>query len=402
VAASRTADFVVVGAGIVGLALARELRRRRADAGIVVLEKEPAIGRHASGRNSGVLHSGIYYPAGSVKGRLCAQGAKELAQYCDEHRLPIRRCGKVILPAREGEDAQLDVLVQRAQGNGARVELIDERGLSDIEPEARSHSGRALYSPETAVVDATAILAQLRECLAAAGVAVLLRHELESVDTKQCRLVAGGEAISYGHLFNAAGLQADRVAHRCGAGLEYFVLPFRGQYYRLLPGVRINGLIYPVPDLRVPFLGVHFTRRVDGGVDVGPTALPALGRENYAGLGGIKITEAVGIVHEVVRQYVRNRQGFRRFAHREIARLTRGRFVAAARALVPRLRAADLASGDKVGIRAQLVDRRTHELVMDFVVEQGERSTHILNAVSPAFTSAFPFARLVVDEAGVT
>jgi len=400
----RTADFVVVGAGIVGLAVARELKRRHPAGHVVVLEKEDALGEHASGRNSGVLHSGIYYPEGSLKGAMCAEGARELAAYCREHQLPIVRAGKVVVPTRPEDDAALDLLQQRARRNGARAELIDAQQLREIEPDARSATGRALHVPETAVVAPKAVLCHLAQTLTSAGVEVLLGHRVGEIDPARGRLRAGGLELHYGHLFNAAGLHADRVAQACGAGGRYGMLPFKGLYYRLVPdsGLRVNGLIYPVPDLRVPFLGIHFTREVDGSVAVGPTAVPALGRENYHGARGIRPGEAAGILLQVAAQYARNDQGFRRFAHMEALRFLKSRFVAAARALVPRLGPEHLARSSKVGIRAQLVDRTTHRLVMDFVVEPGERSTHILNAVSPAFTSAFPFARLVLDQAGVT
>jgi L-2-hydroxyglutarate oxidase LhgO len=394
---------VIVGAGVVGLALARELRRAHPTARILVLEKESGLGQHASGRNSGVLHSGIYYAAGSVKGRLCAQGAKELAQYCEEERLPINRCGKVIVPAADGEDAQLDELLRRGTSNRARAELIGERQLAEIEPETRSYSGRALYCLDTAVVDPKAILQRLSSSLLADGVQVLFGHPAERVDVGPGTLQVRGSSISFGHLFNAAGLHADRVARAFGAGARYVILPFKGLYRRLLPesGLSVRGLIYPVPDLKVPFLGIHFTRAVGGDIYVGPTAVPALGRENYEGLHGVRLWEALSIGSRVVGQYIRNRQGFRKFAHAEALRLMNGAFVRAAQALVPRLQSHHLTRSAKVGIRAQLLDRTTHELVLDFVVESVGRSTHILNAVSPGFTSAFPFARMVLDQSGV-
>lgn len=400
----RTTDFVIVGAGIVGLALARELRRAHPTAGILVLEKELGLGQHASGRNSGVLHSGIYYAAGSVKGRICAQGARELAQYCDEERLPISRCGKVIVPAADGDDAQLDELLRRATSNGVRAEIIGERPLREIEPETRSYSGRALYCLDTAVVDPKAILQRLSRSLLADRVQVLFGHPAERVDVGTGTIHVRGSSVSFGHLFNAAGLHADRVARAFGAGARYVILPFKGLYRRLLreSELHIRGLIYPVPDLKVPFLGIHFTRAVGGDTYVGPTAVPALGRENYEGIHGIKLWEALSIGSRVVGQYIRNRQGFRRFAHTEALQVMKGAFVRAAQALVPRLQPQHLTRSAKVGIRAQLVDRTTHELVLDFVVESVGRSTHILNAVSPGFTSAFPFARMVLDQSGVT
>ncbi|HET7711665.1 MAG TPA: FAD-dependent oxidoreductase, partial [Thermoanaerobaculia bacterium] len=212
-------------------------------------------------------------------------------------------------------------------------------------------------------------------------------------------LRARDQQFSYGTVINAAGLQADLVAKQFGAGERYVILPFKGLYYRLADdaAIPIHRLIYPVPDLSVPFLGVHFTRSISGHVYLGPTAIPALGRENYRGLSGMSVMESLRIAGTLARQYATNHQGFRRFVHAEARRFAKPFFVAAARALVPAIRTEHLVSCDKVGIRAQLFDREKRELVMDFVVEEGERSLHILNAVSPGFTSAFTFARHVVD-----
>lgn len=399
---TRTADFAIVGAGIIGLALARELRRRHAGSSIVVFEKESEVGLHASGRNSGVLHSGIYYDAGSLKAMICASGSRELAEYCEEHGLPIRRCGKVVIAARESEDGELDSLLQRATANGAKAELIDTRQLAAVEPEACAPTGRALHCPDTAVVQPKAILGHLQQELAAGGVEFLFDNTVVAIDVSDGIAKSANSTVRFGHLFNAAGLHADRIALLCGVGSRYAILPFKGLYYSLLPssGLCIRGLIYPVPDQRVPFLGIHFTRQVDGDVEIGPSALPSIGRENYEGLRDIHLAEATRIAGRILDQYVRNKRGFRRFAHTEALRLFKTKFADAARKLVPRLRSSHLGTASKVGIRAQLLDRETRDLVMDFVVEQGEHSTHVLNAVSPAFTSAFAFARVVAGGAG--
>ena len=202
---------------------------------------------------------------------------------------------------------------------------------------------------------------------------------------------------TYGFLVNAAGLHADRIARLFGVGERYTILPFRGRYYELVAPFAIRRLIYPVPDLRVPFLGVHFTNAVDGTTYVGPTAMPALGRENYSGVRGIRMRDAAAIGTTTIRQYASNKQGFRTLLHQEAARLLKRNFAAAARRLVPRLETRYLKPSTKAGIRAQLFDRVKNELVMDFVVERGERSLHILNAVSPGFTTAFSFARFALD-----
>lgn len=386
-----------------GLAIARELRDRHPKASIVVLEKEATLGAHASGRNSGVLHSGIYYAENSLKARVCVEGARMLAAYCEEHRLPLDRMGKVILPVTEHDDAQLDLLYRRGKANGARVELIDRAQLRELEPEAHTVTGRALHSPDTAVIEPGAVLDHLARSLRAAGVEIRMQQRVQAADPAKATVRTQDATIRYGHLFNAAGLHADVVAHAFGLGRRYTILPFKGIYYKLddASGLAFNGLVYPVPDLSVPLLGVHVTKKVDGAIYFGPTAVPALGRENYAGLAGLSPRDLPPILGHLALQYLKNKQGFRRFAHQEGVRFFKSRFATAARSLIPRLKAEHLVSSKKVGIRAQLLDKERDELVMDFLLESGLNSTHVLNAVSPAFTSAFSFARLVVDRVGV-
>lgn len=393
----RTFDTIIIGAGIMGLAFARELRRRDPRRTIAVFEKESDLGRHASGRNSGVLHSGIYYPEGSLKGRLCAAGAREMAEFCEEHRLPFERSGKVVLPVRESDDAVLDLLLSRGLANGARAEIIDAQQLRDLEPAARTVTGRALFTPDTAVIDPMTVLRTLRGALEREGVTFFFGAPAEVSRAGESAVRARGEAFGFGTLINAAGLQADLVARQFGAGHGYVILPFRGSYYRLAgdAGIPIRRQIYPVPDLSVPFLGVHVTRSIDGTIHLGPTAVPALGREQYHGFRGVRAGESIRIAATLARQYAIDR-GFRRYVHEEARRFARPFFVAAARALVPAIRSRHLVACEKVGIRAQLFDLRKRELVMDFVVEESGRCLHVLNAVSPGFTSAFAFARHVI------
>jgi L-2-hydroxyglutarate oxidase LhgO len=396
---ARTADFVIVGAGVVGLTVAAELKRRNPGASIVVLEKEPEPGRHSSGRNSGVLHSGIYYPPASLKAKVCGQGAREMAAYCEERGLPLARIGKVLVPAREEDAAQLDLLEERAAANGVAVERLDAQALAAREPEARSASGEALFVPSTAVVSSSDVLASIVADVRAAGVEILCGATLGAVDAQARTLEFGGERIAYGHVVNTAGLHADSVAHLWGVGRRYTLLPFKGIYWKLDPasGIKINHLIYPVPDLRVPFLGVHTTTAIDGTVYVGPTAVPAFGRENYRGVDGVTPKELVRIGGHLARQYLFGRDGFRRLAWQEGRRYFKPWFAEAARAILPRLRPEHLLPCTKVGIRAQMLDKETGGLVTDFLVEEGPSSTHVLNAISPAFTSSFPLARHICD-----
>ena len=394
---ARTADFLIIGAGIVGLTIALELKRRHPGAAIIVLEKEPEPGRHSSGRNSGVLHSGIYYPPGSLKAQVCGQGCLEMIEYCEQRGLPLNRIGKVLVPVRAEDGPQLDVLEQRGAANGVATERLDTARLAAIEPEARSATGEALYVPITSVVSSSAVFASVLDDVMTAGIEVICGGSLESVDANRRSLVFGGERIGYGHAVNTAGLHADSVAQHFGVGRHYTLLPFKGIYWKLDPaaGLKINHLIYPVPDLRVPFLGVHTTTAIDGTVYIGPTAVPAFGRENYRGRQDVAPRELARILGLIAGQYVSGRDGFRRLAWQEGRRYFRRWFAEAGRALLPRLRADHLLACDKVGIRAQMLDRRSGRLVTDFVVEQGPSSTHVINAISPAFTSAFPLARHV-------
>ena len=389
-------DFAIVGGGIVGLSIARALALGGAGK-IVVFEKEPTIGAHASGRNSGVLHSGIYYPEGSLKARICAEGARRMAEYCDERKLPIRRAGKVILPVRPGDGDRLEMLQARGRANGASFEIVDEAGLRGIEPHARSAAGRALYNPETASVEPKEVTQGMAAELADLGVEIRLGVAAWPMPDGTLRV--DGSPVPYGHLINAAGAFADKVAHAMGVGQRYRIMPFKGCYYRLREGATVTskGLIYPVPDLRFPWLGVHTTTTPSGAVYFGPSAAPAFGRENYRGLEGFSVTDVSVIAARMMEYYVRNANGFRHYVHTEAPRLVKAGFLRAARALIPALRSEDLLPDKKVGIRAQLVDRETGTLEMDFVIEQGERSTHVLNAVSPAFTCALPFGEMVAD-----
>ncbi len=391
-------DFVIIGAGIVGLTVARELASRYPAKRVAIVEKEQAIGKHTSGRNSGVLHSGIYYPAQSLKAKVCAAGARQMSAYCEQHGLPLNRIGKVIVPTRAEDDQQIDLLLERAATNGVVAELIDAARLAELEPEARSASGRALWLPNTSVVDPKAILAKLTEELKARGVVFYLGEQPAEIDPSARTLGLAAGTLTYGHLINSAGLHADRVAAKLGVGDRYTLLPFKGIYYKLSPesGLDIRHLIYPVPDLRVPFLGVHYTTAIDGQDYLGPTAVPAFGRENYFGMQGVNLRDTSAIIYRLARQYIANQQGFRLLTKIEGRRYFKKYFAEAARALTPRLKDEHLLQSSKVGIRPQLVDVQKNELVSDFLIERGPHSTHILNAISPAFTCSLVFAEYVV------
>ena len=386
----------MVGGGIVGLTLARELvLAGRGE--VVVLEKEPELGRHASGRNSGVLHAGVYYAEGSLRARSCLAGNRLMRAYCRQKGLPVLETGKVIVARSEEELPALEELRRRATANGARVEMVDERALSDIEPLART-AGRALFSADTAVVDPKAVLHAIASDLTGSG---------------RCRLVTGcrflglaapGVAetnqgrVAFRRLVNAAGAHCDVVARAFGLAGHYRLIPFKGIYRQLKAGrdYPVRGNIYPVPDVRNPFLGIHFTRGAGGELTLGPTAIPALGRENYGLLRGIDRGGA-GILLADATLFLRNPR-FRDVALTEPRKYLPGAFTRDAARLVKRFDPADFEHSTKVGIRAQLVDWRTKEMVMDFLVEARDESVHVLNPISPAFTASMEIARTVVRE----
>ncbi len=394
--AARQADVLIVGGGIIGLTLARELGDRGRE-NVLVIEKEPELGRHASGRNSGVLHAGIYYSPDSLKARSCLRGNLLMKEYCKAKGLPVLEKGKVIVARTEEQQPALDELHRRAVANGAKVEFVDEKQLEDLEPSART-VGRALFSHYTAAVDPKLVLQSLRADLEASGrVTLLLGCELTGRAGPGRVLTTQGE-IGYSRLVNAAGAHCDRVARHFGLARDYRLIPFKGIYRKLRPGASfpLNGNIYPVPDVRNPFLGVHFSRSVHGDVYLGPTAIPALGPENYGLLAGAD-GAGLGILAADAVLFFKNRR-FREVALVEPRKYLAAYFNRDARRLVKSFDPSAFERAVKVGIRPQLVDWKTKELVMDFLVEARDETVHVLNPISPAFTCSMDLARTVADE----
>jgi (S)-2-hydroxyglutarate dehydrogenase len=381
-------DVVVGGGGIVGLATALALTERHR-LGVAVLEAEERLAAHQTGHNSGVIHSGLYYPPGSAKARLCAAGREALYRFLDEEGLPYRRSGKLVVAVTAEELPRLDELERRGHANGlAGLRRLGAGEIREREPHAAGVA--ALWVEETGLVDFAAVAARIADRLRAAGGEVLTGARVTGVARER---TGGGltietprGAFAAGGLVNCAGLQADRVARLCGLAPDVRIIPFRGDYYALVAGRRelVRHPIYPVPDPAFPFLGVHFTPHLDGGVEVGPNAVPALARQRYR-RGAFSLRDAAETLAW---------PGFWRLAGRhaatgaaEIGRsLSRAAFARAAARLVPEVGPADLVAAG-CGIRAQAVDRRGR-LVDDFRFLTGERTVHVLNAPSPAATAA--------------
>lgn len=388
-----SSDFLVIGGGVVGLSIARELKREFSDAAVTLIEKEPALGLHASGRNSGVLHAGFYYTPDSLKARFTKLGNRMLTDYCEARGIGLNKCGKLVVARDERDHAGLDVLFTRGRQNGIDVREVDEAEARSIEPRAKTY-GRALYSPTTSSVNPRDVIDAMHRDAVNEGVQVEL-------GVRFIARAAGGVLTSAGmrpagYVVNAAGLYADRVGRAFGFSRHYRVLPFKGLYLysdETRDPVRVH--IYPVPDLRNPFLGVHFTVAFDGAVKIGPTAIPAFWRENYRALDNFRPTEFLDIVARQLRLLWSADFDFRRLAFKEMRKHARSVMTAEARHLAHGVEARHYRRWGKPGLRAQLIDIRTHRLEMDFVVEGDERSFHVLNAVSPAFTCSMPFAQHV-------
>lgn len=387
---------MVLGAGIIGLAVARELRRRAPTSTILVLEKEPAEARHSSGRNSGVVHAGFYYSPDSLKARFTAEGNRRIRQFCREEGIAVNACAKVVVAKEDSDLPGLEELAKRGALAGAGTRLIDVNELASIEPNARTVE-RALYSPETVTVNPREVCGKLRARLEQEGVKFEFNCGFDK-RFSQNAILAGNRLFEFGHAVNTCGLYADKVARGFGFSENYTILPFKGIYLVNESGTRNTRTnIYPVPNLKNPFLGVHFTLTADGKEKIGPTAIPAFWRENYEGLSGFDTRELAAITMLEARLLLGNHFRFRDLARAELRKYAKSNLLRDAAGLVKELRGSKWTWGVP-GIRAQLIDLRDLSLVQDFLVEGDKTSTHVLNAISPAFTSAFPFAEYVAEK----
>lgn len=379
-------DVVVIGAGIVGLATAHAVLDRRPAARVLVLDKEPRVGGHQSGHNSGVIHAGVYYAPGSAKAALCRAGRELMLEFCHRHGIPHRVSGKVVVATTVPELGRLDALLDRSRANGLDVELIGRGRLAELEPHVEGLA--ALHVRDTAVTDFGAVTRALAARLTERGGEVRLGAAVSAIvaGPSSSTVRTGQGEVRTQLLVNCAGLHSDRVARLAGIDPGVRILPFRGEYHELVPARRdlVRTLVYPVPDPDLPFLGVHFTRGIDGSVHVGPNAVPALAREGYR-WGAVSVRD----VAESLR-FPGTRRVAQRWWRTEVGEVTRSlvptAFVAAARQLVPEVRAHDLVRAPS-GVRAQAVapDGR---LLDDFVFVDGPRSVHVLNAPSPAATAS--------------
>jgi (S)-2-hydroxyglutarate dehydrogenase len=390
-------DFLVIGGGIIGISIARELKSRNPDSIICILEKEHQCGLHASGRNSGVLHAGFYYTIDSLKARFTKEGNQRLTEYCEVKNLALKKCGKLVVAQNESELAWLDELMIRAKSNGVPLELITAEESQKIEPRAKTYQ-KALFSPTTASINPTELMESLLSDAMQEGVKLKLNAKyINRIGTRSIKTSNG--IIEAKYIINSAGLYADKIGKDFGFSKDHQILPFKGLYLysNEAPGA-LKTHIYPVPNLINPFLGVHFTVTTDNKIKIGPTAIPAFWREQYKGWSNFSISELTEITLRQAGLFLSSNFDFKALAFRELKKYSKPLLISLAQKLVTGTDIKNFDHWGQPGIRAQLVNIRKKELEMDFVLEGDEQSMHILNAVSPGLTCALPFADYVCDQ----
>jgi (S)-2-hydroxyglutarate dehydrogenase len=398
VAGDSTHDVIVIGAGLVGLATAMALLEDRPGLRVAVLDKEAAVGAHQSGHNSGVIHAGLYYQPGSLKARFCTAGRLALMEFAESRQIPYRQTGKLVVATREGELPRLASLAERGRANGLAVREIGAAEITGIEPSVRGI--RALHIPESGVIDYRLVAAAYAETVSKGGGQVLCGHGVRGLARTAGGWLADtdGGPLRARAVIGCAGLQADRIAEMTGHGSgEFRIVPFRGDYYTFRPAAArlVRGLVYPVPDPAFPFLGVHFTRGIDGTLHAGPNAVPALAREGYGRLSVNRRDLLDSLRFPGLRKLARS---YTRTGALEIYRdLVKPAYLAEMRRYIPEISARDITFGPS-GIRAQCLSR-SGALVDDFLIEEGDGVIHVLNAPSPAATASLVIGRHIAERA---
>ena len=389
-------DYLIIGAGIIGLNIAKNLKERFPESQILVMEKEKEVAMHSSGRNSGVLHAGFYYSADSLKAKFTKEGNAALKQFCKQRNLKINECQKVVVAINDKEVEGLEELKRRGDINGVELIWLDEKGLEALYPNIKTHK-KALLCPSTATVNPKEVTREFAKVIQDLGVELVL--DCKYIRSKGNVVTTSQGDFSAKKVINCAGLYADNIARDFGFSKDYVIIPFKGIYLKDKNNVsHLETNVYPVPNLDNPFLGVHYTLTVDNESKIGPTAIPAFWRENYKGFDNFSFKEFSQIIFYEAKLFIKNAFGFRSLAFSEMKKYNLKYLKGLAIKLTQKMNHDGFDSWSTPGIRAQLLNKNTLELVQDFVVESDKNSVHVLNAVSPAFTSSIPFANWVVEE----
>jgi len=395
--AKENCDVLIIGAGVIGLATGIALLQGSKNLRVVVADKESNLAKHASGRNSGVLHAGFYYSPDSLKARFCREGNQAIRLLARKYKVPVLEIGKVVVASNEEENSRLETLFERGLKNGVELEILDSNLLFNYEPLAKSYE-RFLWSPSTAISDSKAIVRAMSDEFTELGGELRFETKITLRETNK-EIIDDSRKFVAKHYVNAAGAQADRLSRSIGIGNDYAMLPFMGVYRATsLTNLPLRRLVYPVPHPINPFLGVHFTLTLDNKVKIGPTAIPIAGREQYSileGWSGSDIMQAIKGMTALIRG---DSHDFGAILKSELPKFLQSTLVKESAELVPSVKTVSTWQRKPPGIRAQLVHLPTGRLEQDFVVRSHLNSTHILNAVSPGWTSAIPFGKHVADK----
>ena len=395
----QTYDVTIIGGGVIGLSVARALLHQNKTLKLAILEKELALGAHASGRNSGVLHAGFYYSPDSLKAKFCLEGNIQLTELAARHKIPVRRVGKVVVARNTSESERIDLLYQRGITNGVKLELLPSDQLPRFEPLAKSFD-RFLWSPNTAVSDPSRIIEALATEVKELGGNFFFGSRVK-VDAEQ-RLYLNEELFKTNYLVNCSGSGADRIAHDFNVGKEFSMVPFLG-VYRYVPENKLplKTLVYPIPHPLNPFLGVHFTLTSDYKVKIGPSAIPVFGREQYKIWNKFKLQDVLDTSLGVFSLLKGEHHNVPEIIRTEVPKFLTSTLIRESSELVPSVIEVKGWKKKPPGIRSQLVNLQTGKLEQDFLVLDGDRSTHVLNAVSPGWTSCIPFGKWIAERLNI-
>ena len=393
-------NVFIIGSGIVGLTTAIKLKKKDKNLNITILEKENSSTQHGSGRNSGIIHSGVYYPSNTLKAKLCVNGSRQLKNYVKDKKLWIDECGKILIPTSKETVHNLDVLLHRARENRVEAELISNSDAEKLEPNINSDFDKAIFIPFTSIVSPKEVMTSLIKDFSEIGGVINYNEEVINIDSKQNKILTRKNSYYFDYILNCSGLHADTIAKSAGLDFDYSFLPFKGKYWKVKKNYKLNRLIYPIPDLNFPFLGVHTAHNKSNEVFLGPTSTPVFGRESYSFLNKFKLSEISELLPSFLYKIIKNQNNLRNLALREIKMLTKHGLINEIKKLVKNIEVNDLVYyEEKTGIRSQIFDNKSKNLINDFVVKKfNNNQLHVLNAVSPAFTASFAFADYLISE----
>jgi L-2-hydroxyglutarate oxidase LhgO len=396
-------NIYIIGSGIVGLTIGIKIKEKLTDSKVTIIEKEELSIKHGSGRNSGIIHSGVYYPSETLKAKLCIDGAKQLKNYVKNKKLWIDECGKILVPTNDISYKNLDLLIKRAKENNVEANLISNTEAIKLEPNINPNFEKAILIPFTSIVNPKEVMKSLLKDFISLGGEINYNEEVLSIDSEFNKIKTKKNYFNFDYVINCSGLHSDKLARSAGLKFNYSFLPFKGKYWKIKKKYKLNKLVYPVPDLNFPFLGLHTVHNKDNEVFLGPTSTPVFGRESYSLFENFKLSEITELLPSFLIKILKNQNNLRNLAVRELKILTKNGLIKEIKKLIKNVEKEDLLFyEEKTGIRSQIFDNTSRNLINDFVVKKyNNNQMHILNAVSPAFTASFSFADYIIKEMNI-